>query len=243
MCADQSNPIVIEPSTTSASGRVRVWDLPTRVFHWLLAAAFVGAYLTGEAESYRALHITFGYTLAGLIGFRVVWGLVGTRYARFHSFLFGPGETLAYLKSLLTSSPKHYFGHNPAGAIVIFLMLILGVATATSGYLHYRELGGRWLEELHEGAANFMLLLVVVHLVGVVVSSFLHRENLAAAMVTGTKRGEVAAGITQSKAAIAGVVLVAVLGYWALDPAIWTPDTGSVAEHRKDKSRHHDDDD
>lgn len=242
MRIDQSNPIN-EPTATEESGQVRVWDLPTRVFHWLLAASFVGAYLTGESESYRALHITFGYTLTGLITFRVLWGLVGTRYARFSSFLFSPAETIAYLKSLTTASPKHYLGHNPAGAIAIFLLLLLGIVTATTGYLHYFELGGHWLEELHEGAANFMLLLVLVHLLGVIVSSLLHRENLAAAMVTGIKKGAVTAGITQSKAAIAGLVLVAVLGYWALDPAIWTPDSGSVAEHRKDKSRHHDDDD
>lgn len=241
MRTDQSNPIN-EPATTEV-GRVRVWDLPTRVFHWFLAASFVGAYLTGESESYRALHLTFGYTLAALIAFRVLWGLVGTRYARFRSFIFGPSETIAYIKSLATSSPKHYLGHNPAGAIAIFAMLLLGVITAASGYLHYRELGGRGLEELHEGAANFMLLLVAVHLAGVVVSSFLHRENLAAAMVTGAKRGDVAAGVTKSRRLVAGLVLGAVLGYWTLDPAIWAPTNGSVAENRLVKDRHHDNDD
>ena len=170
--------------------RILIWDVPTRVFHWLLAATFAGSWLTGDSERWRDIHLLLGYSFAGLIAFRVVWGLVGTRYARFRSFLFRPGEVLTYARSLLSRSPRHYLGHNPLGSIVIFLMLGLGIVTAASGWAYYAELGGEWLEELHEGAAATMLALVFVHMAGVVVSSLLHRENLVRSMITGRKLGE-----------------------------------------------------
>src|SRR5512134_298190 len=116
------------------ANRILVWDAPIRVFHWLLAASFAGAFLTGDSERWRDIHVLLGYTVAGLIGFRLVWGLVGTRYARFRSFLFSPGELVRYLRSLAARSPQHYLGHNPAGSVAIFLLLALGVATAATGY-------------------------------------------------------------------------------------------------------------
>ena len=122
------------------SERVLVWDLPTRVFHWLLAASFAGAWLTGESERWRDVHMMLGYSVAGLILFRIVWGFVGSRYARFRSFVFRPSELFAYLRSLATRSPRHYLGHNPAGSIAIFLLLGLGLVTALSGFAYYQEL-------------------------------------------------------------------------------------------------------
>lgn len=202
---------------------VKVWDAPTRIFHWLLAASFAGAYLTGESERYRDVHVMFGYTLAGLIGFRLVWGLIGTRYARFASFLFGPARVLEYLKSLLTTSPKHYLGHNPAGALAIFLLLGLGLLTAASGVATYQDIGGEWLEELHEGTAAAMLAVVAVHVLGVVVSSFLHRENLVRSMISGNKRGSAEQGIRRTRRMVGMVLLLAVLGYWAADRSGWLP--------------------
>ena len=95
---------------------------------------------------------------------------------------------LADLRSLLTLRPLHYIGHNPAGSWVIYLLVVLGLLTGVAGYATYNDVGGEWLEELHEGTANAMLTLVVVHVAGVVVSSFLHRENLVGSMVTGYKK-------------------------------------------------------
>ena len=99
--------------------RILVWDLPTRAFHWLLAVSFAGAFLTAESERCRDIHVTLGYTMLGLVAFRLVWGLVGTRYARFSSFPLGLRNVMRYFRSLLTRSPQHYPGHNPAGSWAI----------------------------------------------------------------------------------------------------------------------------
>ena len=170
--------------------RIKVWDLPTRLFHWLLVVSFFGAYLTSESERLADVHVFLGYAVIGLIGFRLVWGLVGTRYARFSSFAYGPSRVVQYLKSLLTRKPEHYVGHNPAGSWVIYALLLLGLAAGASGYAVYNDIGGDWLEELHEGMAGTMLTVVIVHVLGVVVSSMLHRENLVRSMITGYKTGE-----------------------------------------------------
>jgi len=100
---------------------VRVWDLPVRIFHWSLVASFVVAYLTSEDEN--IWHIYSGYAVLGLIGFRVLWGFVGTRHARFADFLYSPASVVAYLKGLSSGHARHYLGHNPAGGWMILALL------------------------------------------------------------------------------------------------------------------------
>jgi cytochrome b len=207
-----SNPI---PAGTSPVA-IRVWDAPVRVFHWLLVLSFAGAYVSAESETWRLLHVTLGYTLGGLIAFRLVWGLVGTRYARFGNFVRGPQAVLRYLKSLLRGAPEHSIGHNPAGAVAIVLLLGLGLGIAASGWAIYNDVGGEWLGDVHEFIANTMLAVVGVHLLGVASASWLHRENLVRSMVTGTKRGAAAEGIRSNWRALAVVLLLAVLGFWWL---------------------------
>ena len=112
------------------------------------------------------------------------------------TFAFGPRAVIAYLRSLLAFRPIHYLGHNPAGSWVIYLLVVLGLLTGIAGYATYNDIGGEWMEDLHEGTANVMLTLVFIHVAGVLVSSVLHRENLVKAMVTGYKwrRRDSAAG-------------------------------------------------
>jgi cytochrome b len=196
--------------------KIKVWDAPVRVFHWLLVLSFAGAYLSAESERWRLLHVTLGYTLGGLVAFRLVWGLIGTRYARFASFVRGPQAVLAYLRSLRDGQPQHHLGHNPAGAVAIVLLLLASVAVVGSGWAIYNDLGGEWLSDLHEVASTTMLLLVAVHIAGVLVASLLHRENLVRAMVTGQKNGAPADGIRRAWAGVAVVLVLAVLGYWWL---------------------------
>ena len=194
--------------------RTLVWDLPTRAFHWLLALSFAGAWLTADSERWRDAHVLLGYTVAGLIAFRLVWGAFGTRYARFASLPLDPRAVFDYLRSLATRTPRHYFGHNPAGSWAIVAMLALLTLSAATGWAAYADIGPGWLEELHEGAANATAALVLVHVAAVFASSLLHRENLVRAMVTGYKpgAGDAAAG---TRWFVALALVGAVGAFWA----------------------------
>lgn len=233
----------LSPADTGHAERVRVWDLPTRIFHWSFAACFAGAWLTADSERLRDLHVMLGYTFAGLLAFRLLWGIIGTRYARFASFTFAPRALMSYLRSLAALRPEHHPGHNPAGAVAIFAMLGLGLLIAVSGYATWREIGGDWLEDLHEGAASAMLAVVGIHLAGVFVSSLLHGENLAAAMFSGMKRGRAGEGIRRPQRIVGMLLLALVIGFWvawtsgALDAATPGELSAGVAASRP----HHDD--
>ncbi|MDP1772214.1 MAG: cytochrome b/b6 domain-containing protein [Methylobacter sp.] len=177
---------------------VKVWDLPLRIFHWLLVAGFFIAYLT--EDDLLTIHVWAGYLVTGLLVFRLIWGFVGNDYARFSSFLCSPAKSIAYLKDLITLKTQRYLGHNPAGAAMIVLLLVSLLATVITGFAVYgadqaagplASIGSAneetW-EEVHEFFANFTLVLVVVHVIGVAVESYIHRENLARAMVHGFKK-------------------------------------------------------
>lgn len=189
----------MKPLRTNNPPTVKVWDLLIRIFHWSLAISFVVAFVTEDDFLY--LHSFAGYCILGLLAFRLCWGVIGTRHARFSDFVTGPAAIKRYLKSLLTRHPEPHLGHNPAGGAVIVIMLALLALTAFTGMatLATEGLGPLadtfvagfsedWLEEIHEQLANLMLLLVIVHLGGVLVSSLLHRENLVRAMINGRKR-------------------------------------------------------
>lgn len=198
---------------TPSPSRTLVWDLPVRVFHWTLVLSFIGAYVTAESERWRDVHVLLGYTAGALVVFRLLWGLVGTRYARFTAFLYRPAEVGAYLRSLLTRQPKHYVGHNPAGALAIFGLLALLVATVATGWAAFVEVGPRWMEDVHETAGNLALALVFVHVAGVVVSSWIHRENLVRSMVTGYKPVDAPAA-AGPRLVVAGALLAVIAGLW-----------------------------
>ncbi|GGX39816.1 cytochrome b/b6 domain-containing protein [Saccharospirillum salsuginis] len=183
---------------SSAQESVRVWDPLVRIFHWSLVAFFGLAWLA--SEEWQSLHEWSGYTVAGLVGFRWVWGLIGTRHARFSDFVRRPSVVVDYLKGLVSGRARHYKGHNPAGGWMVVLLLVsLTVLTLTGMTLAGLEgrgllAGTAWaalpedlVEEVHEVFANMLLALVFVHVAGVVVSSWLHRENLVRAMITGRK--------------------------------------------------------
>lgn len=182
---------------------IKVWDIFVRVFHWTLVVAFTVAYFSGEESS--TLHEYAGYLVVGLVVLRVVWGFVGTRHARFSDFVYRPATVKAFVRDTVGLRAKRYIGHNPAGGLMIVLMLVTLPLVGLSGMAVYgMEDGGgplamlsgqsgfvlELVEELHEGLANFMVLLVMVHVAGVVAESFIHGENLARAMLTGRKRAE-----------------------------------------------------
>lgn len=177
---------------------VAVWDPLIRIFHWSLVVFFFTDYITGD--ELENVHVYVGYAITALIAFRLIWGLVGSRHARFTDFVTGPGEVLRYLGGLFAGRAKHYFGHNPAGGMMIIMLLISLVVTVISGIALLATdgqgpLAGTFvaaysddaMEEVHEVFANLTLVLVGLHIAGVVVSSYLHRENLVKAMLTGRK--------------------------------------------------------
>jgi cytochrome b len=194
---------------------VLVWDLPVRLTHWLMVLSFAGAWLTAEGERWRLVHVTLGYTLAGLVAFRLAWGLLGTRHARFASFVRGPAAAWAYLRGLMDGHAPHYTGHNPAGALAIVALLGFGVLTTGLGWALDADLGGHLLEEAHELAAQAMLAVVGVHLLGVLVGSLAHRENLVRAMFTGRKRAPRDQAIGRAWSALAALILIFVVSFWA----------------------------
>ena len=214
MSATSASPV--EVPAAAGQRKTLVWDAPVRVFHWLMVLSFAGAYVTAESERWRLLHVTLGYTMAGLVGFRIVWGLVGTRHARFNSFVRGPAAVKRYLLAILRGRPEHHVGHNPAGALAIVAMLGLTLAIAASGWSIYNEIGGDWLEEVHEFAANLMLAIIGVHIAGVLLASWMHHENLTRAMIDGRKAARPEEGVRSAWRSVAALMLVAVLGFWWL---------------------------
>lgn len=179
--------------------QIKVWDLLVRVFHWSLVSFFVIAYVT--EDDFESLHVFSGYALLGLVLFRLVWAVVGTHYARFSQFIYSPMVVKQYLLGMLTNASLRYIGHNPAGGYMVLALLFSIVVTALLGMALYATEGGgplantwvagwhgEWLEELHEGVANFTVLLIGGHLIGVLVSSLKHRENLVKSMWNGVKQ-------------------------------------------------------
>lgn len=114
---------------------IKVWDIAVRVFHWSLALAFTIAWLS--EDDFEDLHVIAGYTVLGLICFRVIWGFIGSKYARFSDFVYSPAEIRQYLKGMMRANPKHYFGHNPAGGAMVIMLLVSLFATTLTGLKVY----------------------------------------------------------------------------------------------------------
>jgi len=219
--------------------RTLIWDLPTRLFHWTLASSFAIAWLTSEGDQWRAIHVFVGYLMLGLVGFRVLWGFVGSHFSRFASFWFGPKEAIDYLKQVATGHAPRHVGHNPTGSMAIYILLLMAVLVGASGILtlggdEQQGLAAGWLsfgqiqllKKLHELGAIAMLLVVAGHITGVVVESLLHKENLARSMVTGYKLADAGTPKATARPLVAVLMLLAMLGfggwwfYYAIDKAV-----------------------
>lgn len=186
---------------------IRVWDPLVRIGHWVLVTAFFTAYFT--EDDLLTQHVWAGYAVAGVILFRVLWGFVGTRNARFTSFVRSPKMTARYLADIAKNRAQRYIGHNPAGGAMIVALLVFLALTVFSGLEIYAieenagPLAGfviadsdrdgghddeeEFWEEVHEVSANFTLFLVILHVGGVFLASVTHRENLVRSMINGRK--------------------------------------------------------
>lgn len=192
---------------------INVWDLPIRMFHWSLVLFFSVAYFS--AEDHKTLHAYAGYVVFALIAFRIVWGFVGNRYARFGDFVTRPSAVIAYLKRFIARTPPHYTGHNPAGGYMVVALLILLTVVVVTGLEVYGLEGHgplaataltlnaatvsiapdrarhRFWKGVHELASNLALALIILHVLSVLVASRIHKENLVKAMITGKKENDV----------------------------------------------------
>lgn len=197
--------------------RVLIWDLPTRLFHWLLASGFsiaaVIALLLGDDSPLFPYHSIIGLSLALMVGLRLLWGVAGTRFARFTSFALGPRAVLSYLSGVARGTGPRHIGHNPASAYAILAMLGLIIALAVTGIM--MGTGNQGVKEIHEFLAYAMLAVVGTHVLGVIVHTIRFKENITANMFHGLKSGDPSLAIRSARPIVAGMFLV-VIGAWTL---------------------------
>lgn len=169
------------------SDKIKVWDPLVRTFHWTLVLGVFGAYFI---ERPRDLHEALGWLTAGAIGVRLIWGIVGAHYARFSQFVPGPARLVRYLADLVRGRETRHIGHNPAGGAMIILLICLLAAVTLTGWMMGQDawFGEQWVEELHTLLADGVMLCVALHVLGVIVASIRHGENLVRAMITGYKK-------------------------------------------------------
>lgn len=222
-------------ATVLAASRL-VTDAPTRMFHWLFALSFVGAYLTAESEHWRLLHVTLGYSFAGLLVFRLLYGLLGPRQAGLGLLWRKLGAAPAWLRSLRAGAAINWRqGQNLAMALAVVLMLALVVPLTLSGYATYNDwgdvLGGDWVEEAHELFGNAFLAVVLAHLGLIALLSVLRRQNQALPMLTGRVAGSGPSPVRHNRSWLAGLLLLAVLAFgtwqWQDSPRGLVPGLGS----------------
>lgn len=225
----------------STSGTIRVWDLPVRLFHWLLVATILLAFLSAEEDSALALwHVPAGWIAALLIVFRLVWGFVGGEHARFARFV-RPGEIGHHLAAMTSPDRQRSVGHNALGGLAILALLGMIAAVVYTGVNMRGEAG----EGLHELLANILLALIALHVLAVIAMSLLTRENLVRAFITGRKRADLHRGVSDAlppmrlALPVAGIAIgLAAYGATALDPLAFTPgahlEAGEAGEADRD---------
>lgn len=235
----------------STGAERRVWDLPVRLFHWSLATAFLVAFVTNRLGiAYFKYHVWAGYTVLVLVGFRIVWGFVGTRHALFRTFVRGPRDVLTYVRSLMavrdkTIRQRHYAGHNPLGALMVVLLLGGLAAQGALGLFANDDIFNTGpltgyvtkdisllLTSIHRKLFYWLVGAIGLHIAAVIGHHVFKNENLVRAMVTGRKPARVVTpddAIVSSRIWLATLVtalLCAALAYVVMHaPAIIGDDT------------------
>ena len=214
---------------------IRIWDLPTRIYHWLQLLVVVGALLSGffAPEWWLSYHVWLGYALIALLVFRIVWGFFGPEYSRFSSFIFSPTKLIAHIKAIKEGKPLHFFGHNPLGALMIFALIavLLGISLsglinlggvenqgALAGFVDYAS--GDIAGKVHLLLAFALIAMIFLHILGVVVEGKISKSNLTKSMIDGDKplpKGEKAPILRSTLfvpaiLSIAGIGLILVVG-------------------------------
>ncbi|MBL8991289.1 MAG: cytochrome b/b6 domain-containing protein [Phycisphaerae bacterium] len=208
--------------------RTLVWDLPVRVFHWSVAAGFVGAAIigvgAGEESPAFVYHAVLGLAIALLVVLRLVWGLIGSRHARLWSFAWGPMAVLEYARSVVAGRGRRFVGHNPGSSWAIFAMLGLVLGLAATGIMLGR--GNEGAKDVHEIMAYALIGVAVVHVAGVALHSVRHRENITASMVHGRKDAPASEAIRSAHPAAALVMVLITAGWTTALVRSYEPVTG-----------------
>ena len=245
-----------EPSDSLAAPQIlppqpasrRVTDATTRMLHWLMALSFTGAYLTADGDRWQLVHVTLGYTLAGLLVCRVLWGLVGPRQVRL-SVLWRKLKGLpVWLKSLPTVTsqatllPAWRQGENLLMALAVALILAVIIPLTLSGYAVWDAWGGEWLEDVHEFFGNAMLAFVLAHIGLIALLSLFRRKNQALPMLTGRVAGAGPDLAKRNHRILAALVLACVMGFWGWQ---WTeaPNNATAQDALRINNHHQDDND
>lgn len=199
---------------------VRVWDLPTRVFHWSLLLLVLVAWFTGEEEGAAAIvHRLAGEAIAGLLIFRVLWGFFGGERARFADFFAGPNAIAAHVRNMFSPAPERHLGHNPLGGVAVLLLLGVSAVTVITGLMSAPHDGGAAtlnlpgapnLAEAHEILFRILQALVALHVLAVVFVSIKTRDGLVPAMITGAKRRRADEAHAHARPARAASLIVAI---------------------------------
>lgn len=230
---------------SASSISVRVWDMPIRLFHWAGVILVLATYFSSD---WMDLHFKAGYLLLVLLLFRLMWGLIGTRYARFSQFVCSWFGVWGYAKGMLKGTPQYFVGHNPLGGwMIVLLLLALSLAILTGLYssddwsigplvmLAPMSRVTKVMAGLHEEAANVLMILALLHVVGVIVSSKLNHENLVRSMFTGKKPVKppqdhdddsieplVGAGLVRCWGTlVVSLLLVWLISRWGTSPLTW----------------------
>jgi cytochrome b len=229
---------LIDTNRELREGHRTVWDLPVRIFHWLLVAAFVGAFVTNKlGVAYFGWHVFCGYAVIVLVAFRIVWGIVGTRHALFRNFLRGPVDTLRYASSLLRGRPPAYAGHNPLGALMVVVLLLGLAAQAILGlfgndeivnvgpfYGYVGDAVSLRLTSLHRHLFYWIAAAIGIHVAAVLIHRVFHGERLVKAMISGRKPSHIVGAhdaIHASRSWLAALVVVLLVGAltWVVETA------------------------
>ncbi len=184
------------PDAEQNNKTLRVWDIVIRLFHWSLVAGMAAAWISSSSRS--EIHQWIGLGVVALVGLRLIWGFVGTGYARFSNFLRSPLVVGQYLWNVLRGTEQRYIGHNPAGGVMIVALILSILLTGLTGWLMTTDAyyGDEAMQFTHSAFAYGVVALIVAHLGGVVLASRRHKENLVRAMITGEKRAPAAGDIS-----------------------------------------------
>lgn len=172
--------------------KLMAYDLPLRIFHWSFALLFTTSFCIGKFVDDDSLlysyHMLSGLMMAILVSFRITWGIIGSKHSRFSSMPLAPRKLLHYLSSLFTSTSHKYLGHNPASSYAMLLMFLLTFSLLASGLGMVVTGNEDPFEDLHELFAHGFLVVVILHIIGVLLHHFRHKDGMISSMLNGRKR-------------------------------------------------------